>query len=215
MHSKYRISPCLLWWLQWEVLPKCLPHMTSPSFLLLPAGVVNTLPNISHLGERKIIFKNALWWDMLVPRKIIWPKPWLFFNHLQAPFFVGGSNYPNPWKNISAVVQHWSRFHPNIIQECQGTLPRNKAFVRDDYEPTQSLNRALILPYFLENMIHYSTKQSKKTPMKSHHLVRFDWLQSLQDIHDFLKGRYPGGPGIWRKPPSNPHNFQATKSLSC
>ena len=40
--------------------------------------------------------------------------------------------------------------------------------------------------------------------MKSHHLVRLDWLQSLQDIHVFLKGRYPGGPGIWRKPPSNP-----------
>ena len=38
----------------------------------------NTLQgtNISHLGKRKIIFKSALLWDMLVPRRV---KPWICF----------------------------------------------------------------------------------------------------------------------------------------
>ena len=31
--------------------------------------------NISHLGKRKIIFKSEFWWDMLVPKRVVFVFP--------------------------------------------------------------------------------------------------------------------------------------------
>ena len=108
-------------------------------------------PNISHFGKRNIIFKCALGWDMLIPRRVnpVLAKSWcfqkscLFQNHDLCFKFPGGKvkNPRSAPKRSSTDLPRYI-FHVvlHLVWGC-GYTPENKQV---EPKKSSSLRRRII-----------------------------------------------------------------------
>ena len=89
-----------------------IPHVSCLTLANIPSRSLQGT-NVSHLGKRKIIFKSAFGWDMLVPWRVFtWREPTSYWSPLRC------SNRPRRWQIAHHVERTFS------VKELWPAAPR-------------------------------------------------------------------------------------------